>query len=89
MRNWFRFFRIWFLVCGIIIIICVISMIWNKQNAVNYERVNTYCTESERVFDYGDVLTDEEEDKLRALIAEKEQVAHCDIILLTKMEHST
>ena len=86
MRNWFRFFRIWFLVCGIIIIICVISMIWNKENAVNYERVNTYCTENERVFDYGDVLTDEEEDKLRALIAEKEQVAHCDIILLTMKE---
>lgn len=36
----------------------------------------------ERVFDYADVLTDEEEDKLRAYIAEREEACSMDIVLL-------
>jgi len=88
MKNWFKFFRIWFLVCGIIIIVCAIMIARKSKEGSNEvtERINTYCTESERVFDYGDVLSDEEENNLRALIAEKEIEAKCDIVLLTMNE---
>lgn len=87
MKNWLNYFKIWFLVCGIIIVICLIPIIsFNAKNSKSSERVNEVCTETERVFDYADKLTDEEEDSLRALIAEKEQEAKCDIVLLVMDE---
>ncbi len=91
MRQWLRYFRIWFIICGILCAVCIGSLIKqhiDEKNAVEAPstRVNTYCTEKERVFDYGDVLTDEEENQLRELIAEKEKIAKCDIIILTMNE---
>lgn len=44
-------------------------------------RTNTESPK-ERVFDYADVLTDEEEEKLRAYIAEREEACSMDIVLL-------
>lgn len=44
-------------------------------------RANTESPE-ERVFDYADVLTDEEENKLRAYIAEREDACSMDIVIL-------
>lgn len=45
-------------------------------------RQNTECTTTERVFDYADVLTDKEEEKLRELIAKREKQTGCDIVLV-------
>ncbi len=50
------------------------------------KRQNTECTTKERVFDQGDVLTDEEEEKLRKLIAKRERQTGCDIVLVTLNE---
>ncbi|WMC93034.1 TPM domain-containing protein [Kineothrix sp. MB12-C1] len=50
------------------------------------ERSNTESLTTERVFDYGDVLLDEEEDNLRKLIAKREKQTGCDIILVTLNE---
>lgn len=52
------------------------------------ERSNTVCEESERVFDYADVLTDAEEEKLRELISKTEPQIGCDIVLVTIDEAS-
>ena len=49
----------------------------------NGERQNTECTTKERVFDQADVLSDEEEEKLRKLIAKREKQTGCDIVLVT------
>lgn len=46
-------------------------------------RSNTQCKTTERVFDEADVLTDEEEEKLRKLISETEPQIGCDIVLVT------
>ena len=46
------------------------------------ERTNTECLTEERVFDEADILTDEEEEGLRQLIAEKEKECGGDIVLL-------
>lgn len=45
-------------------------------------RSNSECTLTERVFDEADVLTDDEEQELRELIAEQEAKIGCDIVLL-------
>lgn len=47
-----------------------------ESNRTNHE------SPEERVFDYADVLTEEEEDKLRAYIAEREEACSMDIVLL-------
>ena len=52
----------------------------------NGERQNGECTTKERVFDQADVLTEEEEDKLRKLIAKRERQTGCDIVLVTLNE---
>ena len=54
--------------------------------ALSEVRGNTECTITERVFDYADVLTDEEEQKLGQLIAEKEVETRSDIAVVTLNE---
>ena len=65
---------------GLILLSLLISFM--KTKAIP-DRTNTSCTETERVFDYADVLTTEEENKLRELIAETEPQIGCDIVLVT------
>jgi len=88
MKEWFRYFRIWFLVCGIILALFIFGYftMYRQEDLAQTERVNKVCTEDERVFDYADVLTVEEENKLREYIAECEQETQCDIILLVMNE---
>ena len=49
-------------------------------------RSNTQCQIEERVFDEANVLADEEEEELSALIEEKEKMIGADIVLLTIRE---
>lgn len=87
MKEWFRYFRIWFLVCGILVVMMgIVFVSENLKDNGSAERVNKVCTETERVFDYGDVLTEEEEQSLRELIAKREKQTHCDIVLVTMNE---
>lgn len=91
MKQWFKHFKILFIICGVIILAFLVVLVpeyLQKKKAVSapIERVNKICTEKERVFDYADVLTDEEENSLRQLIAEKEKITCCDIVLLTMNE---
>lgn len=59
---------------------------WGLARALNYQRSNTGCATTERVFDGADVLTNKEEDKLRRLIAKREKQTGCDIVLVTLKE---
>lgn len=88
MKEWLRYFRIWFLVCGIILIAIIVTLVANRKEteAADTERINNICTETERVFDFADVLTDEEENNLRELIAQREQQTRCDIVLVVMNE---
>lgn len=54
---------------------------YDDLTSTESNRTNNESSE-ERVFDYADVLTDEEEDKLRAYIAEREEACSMDIVLL-------
>lgn len=81
MKNYFRYFRIWFIITGIIVFftVFVAAIMLFGSNSV---RQNNFA-DKERVFDYADVLTDSEEQNLRKYIAECEKKGHFDIVLIT------
>lgn len=85
MREYFKFFRVPFIVIAALAVVAVIlSVILGDTSSDEIGvRTNTECTTEERVFDYADKLTDSEEDMLRSLIAEKEKETGCDIVVVT------
>lgn len=83
MKEYFRHFRFLFIAFGIIVALGIFLNIIKLSGNGSSERTNTECTTNERVFDYADVLTDGEEEKLRAQIAEREKQIQADIVLVT------
>lgn len=84
--NWKKllyYFRYYFIV--IVILAVVLFFVGFKKDTV-YVRTNQECLTAERVFDYAGVLDEEEEKKLRELIAQKELETGCDIVLVTLNE---
>ena len=88
MKEWFRYFRFWFLILAIAAAVFFVTRFISGRKGAQTDvtRINEVCTETERVFDYADVLTEEEEDKLRELIAEREKRTQCDIVLVIMNE---
>lgn len=88
MKEYFRYFKWMYIILGVAAILYIFISVGHSvlSGAANYQRTNTECTTDERVFDYGDVLTDKEEDKLRSLIAKREKQTGCDIVLITLQE---
>ena len=88
MREYFRYFRWLYIIFAAVLLIFGILTAGRSitAGAVYYDRTNTECTTTERVFDYGDVLTDKEEDKLRTLIDKRQGQIGCDIVLVTLNE---
>lgn len=88
MREYFRYFRWLYIILSVMILLCALLSggHWAIARMADYQRTNTECTTTERVFDYGDVLTDKEEEKLRRLIAKREKQTGCDIVLVTLQE---
>ena len=69
-RQYFKYFRIWFMILGILLVLVVavtaVRVIANSKGRTNNQ------APVERVYDYADVLTEEEETALREYIAECE-----------------
>ena len=83
MKQYLRYFKWIFIAVGVLLVIYI--GLWGVR-ATGAERHNTECLTQDRVFDYADVLTDEEEAKLTKLIAKKEKKAQSDIVLVTLNE---
>lgn len=83
-KQYLKYFRIWFIILGILLVIgaVVLGIHFMKQSA---GRKNDMAP-AERVYDYADVLTDEEEASLREYIAKCEEKACIDIVLVTTIE---
>lgn len=81
-RQYLHFFRIWFIAVGVLLVVAVFAALAKNVLHTTRERGNMQAP-TERVYDYGDMLTDEEEEKLRNLIAEKEARIGCDLVLVT------
>ncbi len=81
LRQYFKYFSIWFIITGIVIIF-TIGVVLAKSILDNRPKKNN-AAPVERVFDYADVLTDEEEEHLRQEIARCEKSAQIDIVVVT------
>lgn len=84
MKEYFRYFRWLFIVLAALVVI--LGFVKLTSGAAHYERTNTECATTQRVFDYADVLTSEQEQELAELIAKREKQTNCDIILITLEE---
>ena len=80
-RQYLHYFRFWFIGIGILALACIGAGI-AKQTRGSEPRTNQDAP-AERVYDYADVLTDEEEADLRQYIAETEAKLQIDIVLVT------
>ncbi|MDE6701062.1 MAG: TPM domain-containing protein [Acetatifactor sp.] len=83
-RKNLRYFMIWFIITGIVVVLLLGTVLFKTMQS-NLPRLNTVSPQ-ERVYDYADVLTDREEEELRAAIAEAEKQSHADIIIVTLNE---
>ena len=83
MKDYFKYFKIPFIVTAVCIVLAIIIRIAAGGNKVEYIRTNTQCDTNERVFDYADKLSDKEENNLREQIAAKEKEVGCDIVIVT------
>lgn len=81
-KQYLHFFRIWFIVLGILFVVAVLTALVRNMTHTTMVRGNTQAP-AERVYDYADLLTDEEEEELRSLIADKEALIGCDLVLVT------
>ena len=88
MKEYFHYFKWPYIILAVFALLVGILSAGHlvTGRAANFQRTNTECSTTERVFDYGDVLTDKEEDKLRKLIAKREAQTGCDIVLVTLQE---
>ena len=88
MREYFHFFKWLYIILAAVLLVFGLLTAGHTITAgvADYKRTNTECLTTERVFDYGDVLTDKEEEKLRKLIAKREKQTGCDIVLVTLKE---
>lgn len=80
-KQYLHYFRFWFIAIGILAVLCIAAAILKRAGS-NAPRTNNEAP-TERVYDYAEVLTAEEEEKLRQYIAETEKKLHIDIVLVT------
>ena len=80
-KRYFSYFKYWFLAILLLAALFVILLVIRKSGNTA-ERTNQECNTQERVFDYADVLTDDQEDALRTLIEKTERRTACDIVLV-------
>ena len=83
MKQYFSYFKWMFIVLGAVAAITGVVALANAMASEKvYTRTNREAPE-QRVYDYADVLTDEEEKDLEELIAKREGQIGCDIVLVT------
>ena len=64
MKQYLHYFR-WLFVAAAILVVLYLWLLWENHILLGGgERRNEECRTQERVFDYGDVLTEEEEEEL-------------------------
>ena len=84
LRRYLKYFKVWFIIAGILAVItigvAVVHLLTPKTVRGNSQ------DPTERVFDYADMLTDEEEQSLREYIAECEEKIQADIVIVTISE---
>lgn len=83
MKTYFKYFRIPFIIIGILTAVFVTLLVVKNTNKPEGYRTNYPAVGNQRVFDYADVLTADEELKLQTLIEKRQDEIMCDIVILT------
>ena len=82
-KHYFKYFRVWIVLAAIAAVafggFAIKDKLTPKQEVVR----NNDKAPAQRVYDYADVLSDSEEQKLAELIAKCEEESKCDIVLVT------
>lgn len=85
MKKYIRFLIILF--CIIIVMVLVPFIYVQAGSGIRKAQVtgrnNSECTTTRRVFDYADVLTDRQENKLQSMINKKQEELGLDIVIVT------
>ena len=80
-KQYLKYFRFWFIAVAAAYVFFLVGLIaWLGRK--DGSRTNQSAP-AERVYDYAEVLTEAEEEKLRLKIAEAEKKTRCDIVLVT------
>lgn len=82
-KQYFKYFRIWFIIVAVLLVITIFMVAAELLSRNDSGVRNNDESPIERVYDYAEVLTDEEEQELRILIAKKETEIQADIVLVT------
>jgi len=80
-KEYLHYFRFWFLIIGILAVVCTVLYVL-KMNRSVAPRTNMEAP-SQRVYDYAEALTAEEEEYLAQYIDNVEGSLQIDIVLLT------
>lgn len=80
-KQYLKYFIVWFVILGIVLVIAGGIIIGNKMKDTPGR--GNHQAPAERVYDYAEVLTAEEEELLRQQIAICEKKARMDIIVVT------
>lgn len=81
-KQYFHYFRVWFIILGVLAVLGVVAIVKHAMEPAVTGRGNNEAP-VERVYDYADVLTDEEEQNLQNYIADMENQYHIDLVLVT------
>lgn len=79
-RQYLKYFRIWFIGIGILLAMAVSAGVVRSMKKDSREND---AAPKERVYDEADLLTDQEEEKLRKYIARMEKEVHADFVIRT------
>lgn len=80
-KQYLSYFKIWFIAAAVLLAIALVGIV-RLVTEMRRPRTNMEAP-TERVYDYADVLTDEEEQSLREYIARAETIAKSDIVVVT------
>lgn len=81
MRAYLKHMRIPLIILGVLLGLYLIMSLIRSGSSKEYVRGNDSCN-GQRVFDYADILTDREEEKLQELIEKRQDEIGCDIVLV-------
>lgn len=85
MKKYIKSMAFFLIAIAVLSVICFVIRGMKGAIGDSYVRGN-HTAPAQRVYDYADVLTDSEEEKLEKLIAKREAQIGCDIVLVTLNE---
>ena len=85
-KRFLKSFLVWMILAGIALIAFLVVLVTRKpEEEPDVPEIlrNNDVAPVERVYDYADVLSDQEEQKLASLIADYEERCKCDLVVVT------